>query len=279
MTAATTDQQRPQMDCQRVMREELSERYVSGQLDEPERQAFEDHYFDCPQCSREVEAYVLLKGELARSEPARSQAERPRATMAAWLGLAAALVAVSALIVWRLQPGSEPPSSVASTPAPPDVAAAPEAGETPPAPVFTLAELAEVSPPVYRPATLRSTPSPAVQRFRQAMESYGRGDYGEALPGLEEAAGLDASLPQVHFFLGACYLFSGHVERAIGAWRATVGLGESAYLEEAHFYLAKALLRAGDTAGARAELEATMALAGDRQAEARDLLRQLQSVR
>jgi len=281
MTAATTDPGRPRMDCERVMREELSEKYVSGALGDADREAYELHYFDCARCSRELEALVLLRAELERSPPRREEAAtsvgRRRAP---WLTLAAAAALVTAIAVFRWQRAPEPEVAVAegtpgqATPSAPPGLAADSADR-----VAGLARLAEVSPPVYTPASLRSAPSPAVRRFREAMESYARGDHAGALPGLEEAAAMDAALPQVPFFLGACRLLTGDVDGAISAWRTVVALGESAYLEEARFYLAKALLRRRDVAEARVELEATMALAGDREAEARDLLRQLQDVR
>jgi len=269
------------MDCQRVMREQLSEKYVSGALDDADRDAYELHYFDCARCSNELEALVLLRAELERSTPRSGDAPTGAGDRRwPWLALAAAAVVVAAIAVFRWQSAPEPEATVAE--AAPIQAPSSSPVESPAASVDTvavLARLAEVSPPVYTPATLRSTPSPAVRRFRQAMESYARADYAEAVPGLEEAAAMDASLPQVPFFLGACHLFTGDVDRAIGAWRIVVGLGESAYLEEARFYLAKAFLKKGDVTGARTELEATVALAGDREAEARDLLRQLQDVR
>ncbi len=281
MTAATTDQQPPRMDCQRVMRDELGEKYVSGRLDEADREAYEFHYFECARCSNELEALILLRTELERSVPRSGDAAaRVGSRRALWLSLAAAAVIVAAVAVLRWPSVPEATTTVsegASGQAQPLAQA-----ESQPAaidPVALLARLAEVSPPVYRPATLRSAPSSAVQRFREAMESYARGDYAGAMPGLGQATALDATLPQAWFFLGACHLMTEDADSAIEAWRTVVGLGESAYLEEARFYLAKALLRKGDVAAARAELEATVALAGDREAEARDLLRQLQNVR
>lgn len=281
MTVATTDQRMPPMHCERVMREGLSEKYVSGELGEADREAYERHYFECDRCSNELEALVLVRAELERSARRAVEASPPAGrSRAPWLALAAAAIIVMAVAVYRWQPAGGPTTTVSET-APAE--ALPAEPSAPPVasvdPVGMLARLAEVAPPVYRPATLRSTPSPAVRRFREAMELYTRGDYQGAVPGLEEAAALDGTLPQVPFFLGACHLLTGEVDRAIDAWRSVIELGESAYLEEARFYLAKALLRKGDVAGARAELQATIALAGDREAEARDLLRQLQDMR
>jgi tetratricopeptide (TPR) repeat protein len=266
------------MHCEQIVREGFSEKYVSGELGEADREAYELHYFECERCSNELEALVLLRAELERSAPrAGYVAARARHQSRLWLTLAAAAVIALAVAVFQWQRAPEPEAIVSeSTPAE-AMPAAPEAASVDR--IAVLARLAEVRAPMYRPPTLRSTPSPPVRRFREAMELYARGDYREAVPGLEEARALDATLPQVPFFLGACRLMTGEVDRAIDAWRAVIELGESAYLEESRFYLAKALLRKGDVAGARAELEATVALAGDREGEARDLLRQLQDVR
>jgi hypothetical protein len=80
------------------------------------------------------------------------------------------------------------------------------------------------------------------------------------------------------FFLGICYLLEGRDSDGIARLRDTITLGDSPELEEAHFYLAKALLRQHDRSGARAELERAIALKGPRLAEEESLLRNLEEV-
>jgi lipoprotein NlpI len=58
----------------------------------------------------------------------------------------------------------------------------------------------------------------------------------------------------------------------------TIALGDSPYLEEAHFYLAKAYLQKGNTDEAKKLLQSTVRLRSEREAEARLLLRQLQTL-
>jgi len=282
MSDTTTDQRPDPMDCERVMRDDISERYVSGRLDDVERRAFEDHYFDCARCSEELQTYLALQDEVGRlGAAAPGPAARPPAAFVRWAGFAAAALLVVAVAFWLQRPGAEgpPPPAATSAAAPPTQVAPPATPEAAPRPAFTLAELADVSPPAYVPAAVRSTTSRAMQRFRQAMELYQRGDFAAAVSGLEEARRTDGGQPPILFYLGACYLLTNDVDRAVEALTAAVASGESAYLEEAHFYLAKALLRKGDGPGARAELEATAALEGDREAEARELLRRMQQVR
>jgi len=57
-------------------------------------------------------------------------------------------------------------------------------------------------------------------------------------------------------------LMSGNVARARGALQRSAEAGVSPYSDEAHFYLAKAALRAGDLTTAARELE----IAVDREA-------------
>ena len=42
------------MEHQEAVERGLAERYVLGDLSDPEREAFEEHFFDCPECAREV---------------------------------------------------------------------------------------------------------------------------------------------------------------------------------------------------------------------------------
>ena len=42
------------MEHREAVERGLAERYVLGDLSDPEREAFEEHFFDCPECAREV---------------------------------------------------------------------------------------------------------------------------------------------------------------------------------------------------------------------------------
>ena len=70
-------------------------------------------------------------------------------------------------------------------------------------------------------------------------------------------------------------------QRALGIdrLRATIALGDSPYLEDAHFYLAKALLSQTDLPGAEAELNRVVQLRGQRGDEAGHLLEQVRRLK
>ena len=76
----------------------------------------------------------------------------------------------------------------------------------------------------------------------------------------------------VNFFFGICLLVTDQTNEAIRHLGHTVTLGETPYLEESHYYLAKAYLRQSGVSAARRELEFVVALRGDLESEAQRLL-------
>lgn len=98
--------------------------------------------------------------------------------------------------------------------------------------------------------------------FDEAMTHYSAGRHRQAADGLQVLADRAPAAAHVHFFLGISELMSGNVARARGALQRSADAGVSPYSDEAHFYLAKVALRAGDLTTATRELE----IAVDREA-------------
>jgi anti-sigma factor RsiW len=48
------------MHHQNALATKASERYLLGEMDEPERFEFEAHYFDCPACAEDVRTGVAM---------------------------------------------------------------------------------------------------------------------------------------------------------------------------------------------------------------------------
>ena len=69
-------------------------------------------------------------------------------------------------------------------------------------------------------------------------------------------------------FLASPISCLGQDDAAIDQLRATIALGDSAYLEDAHFYLAKAFLRRKDLGAAETQLKKLIELRGSRSDEA-----------
>jgi len=258
------------MDCDRIMKEEITEKYLLGQLSETEQESFEKHFFECGRCFEEVETYRALQAELKHAAPAirGEPAMRPH-RLWRWAWAPAAAVAMLALGFgwWMWRPGVAPVKS-------PAIVVKPTAPQ--PASVPSLIELAQVRPPDYVPSTLRGAEDEATQRFRAAMRHYVKGDYAAAIPGLRASLKLDPQAIETNFFLGICYLMTDQTDAAIERLRRTVALGDSPYLEDAHLYLAKCHLRKDDAPAAWAELNITLQLQGEHEKEARELLQQVE---
>jgi tetratricopeptide (TPR) repeat protein len=276
------------MTCQAIQAAETTEKYVQGHLTEAENQAFEKHFFDCAACFEELQVVQDIQAELARLQNARARSPETRrkrrrrnhqAPKYGWLGAAAAVmvaaVALAMALMQRRPVDPQPAVAAIAERAPAEKPVPPPA--PPSAPVLDHAAiglLARVKPPEYF-APMHGKDDDAARRFRQAMDPYGRQDYRQALLELRVAAALDRRAPEPRFYLGVCELVLGQVDEAISDLREVVDLGETPYLEEAHFFLAKALLAKEDLHGATDELYKTIRQAGDRLAEARRILDQV----
>jgi len=289
--------------CAWIERDGIFEDYVRDALGPEDRDAFEAHYFECAACADRLQTYSTLQAELA-SWPAERDTAQP---VAGWHGravlvpLAGSLVLVAAAALWfRSAPPTGPEATVAIAPtAQLPVAAHPaepsEPGQTPqtvaprtPAskitpqpvapPVVALSVLARADPPLYVPVALRGPRDEAAEAFDAAMRLYAGGDYAGAIPGLRTAAGLRPDAPQIAFFLAACRLLTGEVGASASGFERVVALGDSPYLEEAHFYLAKVRIRQNRLPAAREELRKTVDRHGRLEPEARRLLMQLDAL-
>lgn len=242
------------MTCDEVAAQDLLDRYVQGTLTEEQRDAFERHYLGCVVCAAGVETLLHLREAL-------QEKGRRRSPVPWWAAAAAGLLVVALIAVWW---GSrrEPPAQVAGPDPAPSGAPAPV--EDP------LLELAQVAPPAYEETVLRGGGADA---FRQAMRLYLEGRYGEAIPGLKEAAIKDPHASEVWFFLGASHLLIGETEPALDALKTVAENRNSPFAEEARFYLAKALIRAHRVDEAKTELQKLAS--GPWAADARELLDRL----
>ena len=54
MSERTTTQGVDELSCDQIAAHAFAERYLLGELSEPERDAYERHYFDCERCFHEL---------------------------------------------------------------------------------------------------------------------------------------------------------------------------------------------------------------------------------
>jgi len=248
------------MDCTRFADDQIMERYLTNQLDDAEREAFEQHFFECDECFTQLEALQAAQKVLAAEPVSRAlQIEHPqRFRRWGWAVGAAAVVIIGlvAVLWWVMQP--------------------PVPGTASLSPV--LAELAHIEAPYYEPVRLRGAQDEAQQSFRTAMEFYSADDLVSAIPGLEKAADLDPTAPNISFYLGSCYLLTGRTSEGVETIQHAIDLGDTPYLEEAFILVAKARLQNGDVAGAERAFEEAAGLGGDFELEARRALAKLREV-
>ena len=203
------------LTCSEVEDQALVERYAAGTLAPDQAEAFEAHYLTCERCQNGLRLAAAVRDTM--SEVGVGQPSRRRLMASVGIGLGAA--AVLALILLPVTGGR---------------------------PDEKLVQLGAVlQPPIYLGVAVRASEAAGDSLFEAAMTAYLSEDYGEAARGLAGAldAGVDSA--PAEFFLASSLLMEDRSPESADAFRRVIALGESPYLGEAHFYLAKALLRLG----------------------------------
>jgi TolA-binding protein len=137
-------------------------------------------------------------------------------------------------------------------------------------PADRVQELAHFQPPAYLP-----TPKEPAG-FTQAMQKYSARDYAGAISGLRSVVSALPDFPPARFYLGVSLLLTNDRDAGIEQLRKLIAGPASPWTERARFYLAKALLAEGDRHGAQQQLDMVIALQGDMEQEARQLLAETQ---
>lgn len=256
--------------CTGTPAETCLERYIQGTLPEFEARKFEEHFFDCPTCLAQVQAFQAVAMHLGAK--ARKPAKRPIPwpVRAAGLGAIAALLLLGFVLIRPMRQPSQPAAAV-------HVPAAPQ---TPPAPaaagktaLFAASRLADLALPVFRTPHLRGESRNA--HFDEGMEAYTRKDCANAVKDLVQVPAKDADGLAAQFYTGACQMNQGNLNAAAGTLSAVAGAGDSPQQEAALYYLAQISLSREDAATARSYLRRTIALRGDFERRARAELSKL----
>lgn len=230
----------------------LLEDYLNGELTEAQAASFEEHYFGCSACLEAIrvrQSGVHALARLSRAAPAR---------MRLWWGVVAAALVIGATLYVVRRNGSPILSGRSSA--------------------ASLAELSHAEPPKYAPTIAGGSDDEPRRLFVEAMRYYSAGDVDRAVAGLETSWRGDSARPETGFYLGAAFLVTNRVDRAIEALRTTVTLGESPFLERSKVLLAKAYLRREAIDEARRELREVVEGGGELRGEAARLLEGIELV-
>jgi TolA-binding protein len=150
------------------------------------------------------------------------------------------------------------------------------ASQAPPSgriPVERFQLLAQFEPPPYSPGAKRGTSH--TRQFQGGMEHYLRGDFAGAIPGFTASVQARADGPDAQYYLGISSLLAGDAKTGLEDLQSVIDAGDTPYLEQARYYLAKALLGKGDIPGARRQLENVIAMHGDLEKQSKSLLKQI----
>jgi len=265
----------PRVYCERVLQDDMAIAYLRGDLGEAERDAFEQHYFECADCFERLQVLRALPAVL-RQEGAVGRLPRRAPVVTAWAWAAGvAFVAVAAAFVLRGTGARDPWPGPSPSPAASPSSVAPSAGASPGTPGRPPLEvLARVEPPPWAPLVARGGEE-ADGAFSRAMERYVRGDYAGAVAGLRAAVREEPDSVEVLFYLGVTELLAGRPEAAIRELGRVAAGSDPAFAEAARYYIAKAQLARGDVDAARRELQIVAKGDGDHEERAELLLRAL----
>ena len=207
-----------------------------------------------PQASEELDflADLVAAAELERVRLARQPQEAeepPRYLVRPWiLAAAASVLFVLALGAWLFTRGERrsPLSAAAS------------------------------SPPPFVAAELRDPDAARNEGFARAMEPYVRADWTAARQALDEWLRERPEHGPAHFYLAATLEQLGELDSAAEHYQSAVQAPDALLSEHARFRLALLLVRRGELARARAELETLRAGGGELARNARELLDELE---
>lgn len=203
--------------CDEQLRSDTARAYVAGALSPDDESSFERHLLGCARCQDEVRfmsGVAALAGSRRRARP--------------WIAggiLAAAAAVVIAAVGARDGAASQ------------------------------LARLgATAGPQPFAGMSIRAEVTPMDSLFELAMTAYARRDYPTAERLLREVVTRGSPEPPADFFLAASLLLQNRPAEAADGFTRVVQYGETPYLPEARFYLAKALLQLGARDAALHEL-------------------------
>ena len=258
------------MACPTALQDETVERYLVGDLDPSERDAFEAHLFECDRCLDHIRMLGAVRSELAAQRSTiMIEASRRRWWLAPLAAVAAAAIVAVGVTLTR-RPAPPPQTTQSAAPAPGDPI------PRGPSPDLILA-LSKVDPPPYVAMTVRGDAS-ARSDFDRGMSAYAKKDFKRAEGLLAKASATDSDAA-TNFFLGISRLMIEDPSGAAVALRRCIALGSSPYAQAARVGLAKALLRTNDLTEAERVLADATLLPGDEAAEAKQLLERLQKGR
>lgn len=203
--------------------------YLDNRLSPAETASVEAHLADCATCRGEIVQLDSIVG--------------PRRLRRRVYFTGIALAAAAALLLFVL------PKSLGVPGGPGDPARADSLALR----IRALGAVAQ--PPIYLGVSVRAPSAVGTELFSTGMRAYTDARYADAVAALRSARGAGIEGASTPFFLGASLLMLDDASGAAEEFARVIGMGETPYLAEAHYYRAKALLRLNQLSDAVAELD------------------------
>lgn len=244
--------------------EQMAEQYIAGTLPDPEAQAFEEHYFDCPVCLAQLQALQAVAGQMRRN-PVKIPGRVIR-----WPAVAGTIGAIAALLLMTVIGYREMVHR-------PGVAAGPGKTATPSmektASSAAVTQIADLTLPPFAASSLRGEAEDT--HYAAGMKAYTSGDCAAAANQLAQVSARSGDALSARFYSGVCQLKLNQLDAASTTLGRVAGKGDSPEQEAALYYLAQIALLHDDSAGAREQLEKVISLHGDFEQRAASELRRL----
>jgi hypothetical protein len=224
----------------------LVDGFLSGDIPEEKREAFEAHFFECDACFAELKIRERLYSKeipivTAGKEPALAWIRhwKPALVLSSFL----ILLISSWLVVDNYKQAK------------------------------FLKEISSVPAPVYySQSEMRNTAQDEI--FSNAMSLYNNKQYGDALKMLN-AGDIEPDNPKMLFFKGICSLETGDPRAAIKHFNVIIENMNPSYYDEAIFYKSIALLRLNKKKAALEQLNNLASMFSSYAQKAKDIIAQI----
>jgi tetratricopeptide (TPR) repeat protein len=227
----------------------LIEAYIEETIEEPQREQFEEHFFQCRKCFLGLQINETLRNKEVRI----SLKEKPRffvfRVLKPMLVMSSLflLILLSALLLHDRQ-------------------------------ARQLEEIARFELPMYHQSEMRNFPEQGAaleEKFSRAMHLIQTRNFAVALDILEQPPFAAVAYPKVEFFRAICYLGENEAGRAGILFDALIRTMDPAYFDEALYYKGFVLLRQGQKKAARDQFEKIARMLSPMAGKARAMVRKI----
>jgi tetratricopeptide (TPR) repeat protein len=231
----------------------LIDGYLQEKIDEPRREEFEEHFFQCQKCFLGLKINETLQNKEVRI----TLEEKPRFFV---LKLFKPLLIMSSLFLLILF----------------SVLLVQQTRQT-----RRLQEISAFEIPPYHQGELRSIPESGAaleEKFSRAMQSLQNREFREALDLLEQPPFTTGAYPKVEFFRAICYLGEDKPAKAGEIFDSIIRAMDPAYFDEALYYKGFVLLRQGQKEAARTQFEKLAGMLSPMSMKARAMIKKIEEI-